>query len=138
MEFSRAEPPTIVQYLTYDLRAPRENGPWRFQGLLPDIVKHPQVFSPQGWLTAQHPASGKIVLVRSAGEPGETGPTDRAARQLDASCGSISSRLRVRDEGYAWKHRFLPQLRATLWRIEIREYDCDSSNSKQIYRIPQQ
>ena len=133
-----SDQPVFLFYLTYDLHAPRENGPWRFRGLLPDTVKHPQVFSPEGWLTARRPASGKIVLVRSAREPGDNAPVDQAARQLDASCGSISSRLRVRDEGYAWKHRFLPQLRAPLWRIEIREYDCDSSNSKQIYRIPPQ
>jgi len=58
------------------------------------------------------------------------------ARLLDQSCGSISSRLRMRDEGYKWKQRFFPQLGEPQWRIEIREYDCDSSNSKQIYRIP--
>jgi hypothetical protein len=133
-----SDQPAFLFYLTYDLHAPRENGPWRFEGLLPDAVKHPQVFSPEGWLAAQQPASGKIVLVRSPREPGDNAPVDQAARQLDASCGSISSRLRVRDEGYPWKHRFLPQLHSSLWRIEIREYDCDSSNSKQIYRIPAQ
>ncbi|HWZ56430.1 MAG TPA: hypothetical protein VNZ63_10190 [Verrucomicrobiae bacterium] len=133
-----SDQPAFLFYLTYDLHAPRENRPWRFEGLLPDAVKHPQVFSPEGWLSAQRPANRKIVLVRSAREPGDDAPVDQAARELDASCGSISSRLRVRDEGYAWKHRFLPQLRAPLWRIEIREYDCDSSNSRQIYRIPPQ
>jgi hypothetical protein len=133
-----SDQPAFLFYLTYDLRAPRENGPWRFEGLLPNAVKHPQVVSPEGWLTAQHPGGGKIVLVRSAREPGDDAPVDQAARELDASCGSISSRLRVRDEGYALKHRFLPQLHAPLWRIEIREYDCDSSNSRQIYRIPPQ
>lgn len=133
-----SDQPAFLFYLTYDLHAPGENGPWRFEGLLPDAVKHLQVFSPEGWLTTRPPANGKIVLVRSAQEPGENAPVDQAARELDASCGSISSRLRARDEGYAWKHRFVPQLRAPLWRIEIREYDCDSSNSKQIYRVPPQ
>jgi hypothetical protein len=133
-----SDQPAFLFYLTYDLHAPKENGPWRFDGLLPDAVKHPQVFSPEGWLTAQLPANGKVVLVRSAQEPGDNAPVDQTTRELDASCGSISSRLRARDEGYAWKHRFLPQLHAPLWRIEIREYDCDSSNSKQIYRVPPQ
>jgi hypothetical protein len=133
-----SDQPAFLFYLTYDLHAPRENGPWRFEGLLPDTVKHPQVFSPEGWLAARRSANGKVVLVRNAREPGDNAPVEQAARQLDTSCGSISSRLRVRDEGYAWKHRFLPQLHAPPWRIEIREYDCDSSNSKQIYRIPPQ
>jgi hypothetical protein len=133
-----SDQPSFLLYLTYDLHAPKENGPWRLEGLLPDAVRHPQVFSPEGWLAEQHSASGKLLLVRSAPEPGDNAPISQVARQLDASCGSISSRLRMRDDGYAWKHRFLPQLHAPLWRIEIREYDCDSSNSKQIYRIPRQ
>src|SRR5579863_935820 len=85
-----ADHPSFWLYLTYFLRVPSQNGPWRFEGLLPDTVKHPQVFSPDGWLTAQTPASGKIVLVRSAREPDDNAPVDQAARQLDASCGSIS------------------------------------------------
>jgi hypothetical protein len=57
---------------------------------------------------------------------------------LDQSCGSISSRLRMRDTGYAWKQRFFPNLGEPLWRIEIREYDCNATNSKQIYPLPAQ
>jgi hypothetical protein len=131
-----ADHPSFLVYLTYSLHVPRENRPWKFEGLVPDAVKHPQVFSPQEWLSARHPASGKILLVRSGSEPGENKAMDDAARQLDQSCGSISSRLRMRDDGYLWKQRLFPQSHAPLWRIEIREYDCDESNSKQIYRIP--
>jgi hypothetical protein len=77
-----------------------------------------------------------MILIRGGRDPGGNEPIDDAARQLDQSCGSILSRLRMRDEGYKWKQRFFPQLGEPQWRIEIREYDCDSSNSKQIYRIP--
>jgi len=77
-----------------------------------------------------------MILIRGGRDPGGNEPIDAVARQLDQSCGSILSRLRMRDEGYAWKQRFFPQLGEPQWRIEIREYDCDSSNSKQIYRIP--
>jgi hypothetical protein len=42
----------------------------------------------------------------------------------------------VRDEGYKWKERFFPQMHDPQWRIEIRQYDCDESDSKQIYRLP--
>jgi hypothetical protein len=131
-----ADHPSFLFYLTYILRVPKENGPWRFQGLLAETVKHPQVFSSGDWLAAGHPANGKILLIRTGHDAGGSDPIDVAEGQLDQSCGSISSRLRMRDEGYFWKRRFLPQLHAPMWRIEIREYDCDSSNSKQIYHIP--
>jgi len=128
--------PSFLLYLTYILRVPNQNGPWRFEGLLPETVNDPRVFSSVGWLAAGHPASGKMLLVRGGRDPGGNEPVDEVARQLDQACGSISSRLRMRDEGYAWKQRFFPELGEPQWRIEIREYDCDSSNSKQIYRIP--
>jgi len=128
--------PSFLLYLTYILRVPNQNGPWRFEGLLPETVRYPQVFSSAGWLGAGHPASGKILLVRGGSNSLWTASLDEASRRLDQSCGSISSRLRMRDEGYAWKQRFFPDLGEPQWRIEIREYDCDSSNSKQIYRIP--
>ena len=131
-----ADHPSFLFYLTYSLRVPNQNGPWRFEGSLPDSVTHPQVYSSLGWLGAGHPARGKMILVRGGRDPGGSGPIDESARQLDQSCGSISSRLRMRDEGYVWKQRFFPEWNEPLWRIEIREYDCDSSNSKQIYQIP--
>ncbi len=131
-----ADHPSFLFYLTYFLRVPSQNGPWKFEGLLPDSVRHPQVFSSTAWLAAGRQATGKMILVRGGRDPGGNQPIDEVARQLDRSCGSISSSLRMRDEGYAWKQRFFPQLGEPQWRIEIREYDCDSSNSKQIYHIP--
>jgi hypothetical protein len=131
-----ADHSSFLLYLTYFLRVPSQNGSWRFEGLLPDTVRHPQVYSPAGWLAAGHPTSGKMILIRGGRDSGGSDPIDDAARQLDQSCGSISSRLRMRDEGYKWKQRFFPQLREPQWRIEIREYDCDSSNTKQIYHLP--
>lgn len=128
--------PSFLLYLTYYLRVPKQNGLWTFEGVLPEAVMHPQVFSPQSWLAAGHPTSGKMLLVRAGSDSGGSEPVDLAVRQLDQSCGSISSRLRVRDEGYKWKQRFFPELHEPQWKIEIREYDCSESNSKQIYRIP--
>jgi hypothetical protein len=115
---------------------PPQNGPWRFEGLLPDAVTHPQVFSSQGWLDSGRPTHGKMVVVRAGRDAGGNEPVDRAVALLDQSCGSISSRLRARDSGYLWKQRFLPGVGDPLWRIEIREYDCNSTNSKQIYPLP--
>lgn len=131
-----ADHPSFLLYLTYDLRVPSQNGPWKFEGSLPDSVKHPLVFSPSGWLAAGQPPSGKILLVRGGRDPGGNGPIDKVAEQLDQSCGSITSNLRMRDQGYAWKQRIFPQLGEPQWRIEIRDYDCDSSKSKQVYPLP--
>jgi hypothetical protein len=133
-----ADHPSFLFYLTYYLHLPPQNGPWRFEGLLPDAVTHPQVFSSQGWLDAGHPTHGKMVVVRAGRDPGGNEPIDQAVTLLDQSCGSISSRLRTRDSGYLWKQRFLPKLGDPLWRIEIREYDCNATNSKQIYPLPSQ
>jgi len=131
-----ADHPSFLFYLTYFLRVPAQSGPWKFEGLLPVAVTHPQVYSSAGWLAAGHPPSGKMMLIRAGRDPGGEGPVDTVVRQLDQSCGSISSRLRMRDEGYAWKQRFFPLLGEPQWRIEIREYDCNSTNSKQIYPLP--
>ena len=130
-----ADHPSFSFYLTYLLRVPNQKGPWKFEGSLPETVRQPQVFSSRDWLAAGHPISGKMILIRGGRDPGDL-PIDDVVRQLDQTCGSISSRLRMRDEGYVWKQRFFPHLGEPQWRIEIREYDCDSSNSKQIYRIP--
>jgi hypothetical protein len=131
-----ADHPSFLFYLTYYLHLPPQNGPWRFEGLLPDAVTHPQVFSSQGWLDSGRPTHGKMVVVRAGRDAGGNEPVDRAVALLDQSCGSISSRLRARDSGYLWKQRFLPGAGDPLWRIEIREYDCNSTNSKQIYPLP--
>jgi len=131
-----ADHPSFLFYLTYLLRVPPQNGPWKFEGLLPDAVKHPQVYSPEGWLAAGHPSSGTMILVRGGRDPGGDEPIDQVVHLLDQACGSISSRLRMRDEGYKWKQRFFPQLGEPMWRIEIREYDCNSTNSKQVYPLP--
>src|ERR1700722_3356322 len=133
-----ADHPSFFFYLTYYLRLPIQNVPWRFEGLLPDSVTHPQVFSPQGWLNAGHPTHGKMMVIRAGRYLSGTDPIDQAINQLDQSCGSISSRLRMRDTGYAWKQRFFPNLGEPLWRIEIREYDCNATNSKKIYPLPSQ
>lgn len=125
-----SDEPAFLLYMTYNLHVPRQSGPWKFEGLLPDQVSHPSVFSSERWLAVSHPATGKVLLIRRGPEPGETGSIDEAAQKLDAACGSISSRLRMRDDGYTWKQRYLPQLRDPLWRIEVREYDCGPESSK--------
>jgi hypothetical protein len=131
-----ADHPSFRLYLTYDLQAPRQAGPWRFEGLVPDPVPYPNVFLPEGWVAAGYPINRKMILIRGGNDPGGNMPIDEAARRLDQACSSISSRLRMRDDGYKWKQRFFPELGEPLWRIEIREYECGSSSSQEIYHVP--
>lgn len=130
-----ADHPSFLFYLTYNLRVPRRNGLWTFEGVLPDTVRDPRVFSPDDWLMAGHPMSGHMIVVRGGRDPGNL-PIDDAARQLDQACGSISSQLRMRDEGYKWKQRFFPDWGEPQWRIEIREYDCGASNPNPAGQAP--
>lgn len=131
-----ADHPSFRLYLTYDLQAPQGVRPWRFEGLVPDPVPYSQVFLPQTWLAAGYPMNRKMLLIRGGRDPGGNMPIDEAARHLDQACSSISSRLRMRDDGYQWKQRLFPELGEPLWRIEIREYECGSSGSQEIYHIP--
>jgi hypothetical protein len=127
---------SFLFYLTYDLQVPKTSGEWKFKGTVGDRVKDPRVYYSADWLAAGRPIGRKMILVRGGDEPGGRKLFDDVVSQLGQQCSSISSRLRMRDEGYAWKQRFYPELGEPLWRIEIREYDCEPSGSKQIYPIP--
>ena len=128
--------PSLFAYLTYILHAPEGTTPWRFQGLLPEQVRHPQVKSPQDWLASGHPVGSSMIWIRGAGDRQSNAPMDDAAANLGRACGTQTSRLTMRDPGYAWKQRFFPEWDEPQWRIEIREYDCSSSSSQEIFQIP--
>jgi len=132
-----ADHPSALLYLTYSLRVPNQTAPWRFAGWVTDAGDNPKVYGSVGWLDSGHPTSRRMILIRGGRDPGGNGQVDMEERQLDQACSSITSRLMMRDQGYAWKQRFFPQLGEPQWRIEIREYDCGASSSKQIYVIPQ-
>ena len=123
-------------YMTYVLHAPQGSAPWKFVGLLPDQVQHPQVKSPQDWLAAGHPVGPSMIWIHGAGDPPSDAPMEEAAAELGRSCGAQTSRLTVRDSGYVWKQRFFPEWDEPQWRVEIREYDCSSSSSQEIFQIP--
>jgi hypothetical protein len=131
-----ANNPSFFFYLSYDLRVPDNGATWNFAGVLPDDVHHPHVVSADEWLASGRPLATTMVLVRGVADPLTQGPMDDAAHQLGQSCGTQTSRLMMRDDGYAWKQRFFPGASGLPWRIEVREYDCASTNSKQIFRIP--
>jgi hypothetical protein len=128
--------PSLFFYLTYILHAPEGTTPWKFAGLLPDQVNHPQVKSPQQWLASGHPIGPGMIWIRGVGDPKMNGPMEETAAELGRSCGAQTSRLTMRDPGYAWKKRFFPEMDEPQWRIEIREYDCSPTGSQEIFQIP--
>jgi hypothetical protein len=128
--------PSFYFYLTYILRAPNGGMDWKFAGVLPDSVRYPHVMSADEWMAAGHPFAPSIVLIRGMADPQTQGEMDGAARELDQVCGARTSRLMMRDDGYAWKQRFFPRLGELPWRIEVREYDCAPAMSPEIYPLP--
>ena len=132
-----ANNPSFFFYLTYSLRVPSNGTKWKFAGLLPDEVRHPHVTSADEWIASGHPLATTMIWVRGMADPQTQGPMDDAAQELGQSCGAQTSRMMMRDEGYLWKQRFFPGPSGLLWRIEVREYDCASTNSKEIFHIPQ-
>jgi len=131
-----ANSPTLFLYLTYLLHAPDGSTPWKFVGPLPDQVRHPQVKSPEEWLSAGHPVGPSMVWIRGMGDPKTDGPMDEAAQELGRACGTQTSRLMMRDPWYEWKQRMFPEMKVLQWRIEVREYDCPPAGSPEIFHIP--
>lgn len=133
-----ANNPSFFFYLTYILRVPESGLSWKFAGMLPDQVLHPQVKSPEQWLAAGHPFAPSMIWVRGMGGQITEGPMEQAAQELDHGCGARTSRLIMRDEGYKWKQRIFPERDELPWRIEVREYDCSFASSDPILRVPAQ
>jgi hypothetical protein len=131
-----ANNPSFFFYLTYILRVPDQGADWKFAGMLPDSVRYPNAISADEWLASGHPFAPTVVWIRGMADPQTEGPMDAAAHELDQTCGARVSRLMMRDQGFAWKQKFFPRLGELPWRIEVREYDCASATSPEIFRIP--
>jgi len=123
-------------YLTYALRPPTNLAAVNFAGLLPDTLHHSGVSSAEKWLSSGHTLAPTMIWIHGPGSPESEGPMNAVAEELDHGCGSRVSRLMARDAGVAWKQHFLPQSSVAQWLIEVREYDCTSSNSQEIYKLP--
>ncbi len=131
-----ANNPSFFFYMTYILRVPEQGADWKFAGMLPDTVRYPNVMSADEWLASGHPFAPTVIWIRGMADPQTEEPMTAAAKQLDQSCGARVSRLTMRDQGFQWKQKFFPQLGELQWRIEVREYDCASATSPEIFRIP--
>jgi hypothetical protein len=131
-----ANNPSFFFYLTYILRVPDQGANWKFMGILPDSVHIPNVMSADEWLASGKPYAPAVTWIRGVADAQTVGPMDNAAQQLDKTCGARTSRLMTRDPGYVWKEKFFPQRIDRPWRIEVRDYDCLSATSPEIYPIP--
>jgi dolichyl-phosphate-mannose-protein mannosyltransferase len=131
-----ADNPSFLFYLTYTLPAPQSSSPWKFLGLLPEQILDPHVKFPEQWLAAGHPISPAMVWIRGVGGARTVEPMDASADQLGRSCGAQTSRMTMRDSGYEWKKRIFPEAVELQWRIEVRDYDCTSTESQQIFQFP--
>ena len=131
-----ANNPSFFFYLTYVLRVPDQGANWKFAGVLPDSVRYPNVMSADEWMASGHPFAPTILWIHGMADPQTEGPMNAAEHELDQACGARISRLMMRDLGFAWKQKFFPRPGESPWRIEVREYDCASATSPEIFRIP--
>ncbi|MGH9680612.1 MAG: hypothetical protein ACRD4Y_11740, partial [Candidatus Acidiferrales bacterium] len=123
-------------YLTYALRSPTAANGTVLEGLLPDWIHDSHVMSANEWNSSDHSRAPVMIWVYGSDHPATEAAMDSAAKNLDQNCGSRTSRLMDRDPGFAWKQRFLPRMAQAQWLIEIREYDCSSTNSREVFPIP--
>ncbi len=130
----------LLFYLTYALRVPTSTPSTKFDGFIPDSAQWPNVWMPDQWLSSAHPNQPTMLWIRGTGDiPSDGGiakSLNDAADTLDRSCGSRQSRLMMPDRGFLWKQKYLRETPSEVWRIEIRQYDCGSPNSIEIYPIP--
>jgi hypothetical protein len=130
----------LLFYLTYALRVPTSAQPKQFEGLIPNSAQWPNVTTPDQWLSSGHPILPTMIWIRGPVDSRSAGSTAKsladAGNTLDTNCGARQSRLMMPDRGYLWKQKYLRETPEEIWRIEIRQYDCASSNSIEIYPIP--
>jgi dolichyl-phosphate-mannose-protein mannosyltransferase len=114
-------------YLTYALRPSQSNSHWHFTGALPRQVQYLFVWDPEQWEQAGRPAPASALWIRGSSPPEEAAAMNDAGEKLSAQCGDRITRYLVRDTGYIWKQRFVPNFSGPAWRIEIRQYLCGQS-----------
>jgi len=114
-------------YLTYTLKPSQSNSRWHFTGALPRQVQYPSVWDPEQWEAAGHPTPATVLWIRGSSPPDELAAMNDVGEKLSAQCGDRITRYLVRDTGYAWKQRFVPNFSGPAWRIEIRQYLCQQS-----------
>lgn len=133
-----ANSPSFFLYLTYSLHVPAEQGAWKLEGFLPDQIQDSHVLSPIEWAVTGRAVTPKMTWIRGMNGPYGIASMDSVAQYLDHNCGSRSSRLMMRDTGFALKQKLFPELGESPWRIEVRDYDCGPASSQEIYPIPAQ
>jgi hypothetical protein len=119
--------PSFFFYLTYALQVPPSDSRWRFSGVLPEGVTHPQVWEPEAWQAAGRPLHPLVFWVRGMPGPEQGTPMAAAAEWLDTHCPGGTVHYLARDPSYQSKQKFAPQIDQLLWRIETHLYACEPS-----------
>jgi hypothetical protein len=123
--------PAFFFYLTYFTDKAATHREPDFQGIYPAWRSHPQIFAPDQWLEARYPTAPKVLLVKGVSDPSYWKPTAEAQRWLDSTCILRDVQKRVPDAGAALKEKYFPRKGQLEWRIEVREYACDSVSIQQ-------
>jgi len=115
--------PAFFFYLTY-LLPPAEAKSQPFSGLLPDSVRRANVYTPQQWLEANHPAGAAMLFAKGVHYGMPEAPIADTQNWLDQNCLLQSDERFVPDAGKALKDRYAPQAAQPVWRVEVRQYTC--------------
>jgi 4-amino-4-deoxy-L-arabinose transferase-like glycosyltransferase len=111
--------PSFLFYLSYAIASGERHGPRPLEAL-----PHPNVYSPEDWISAGRPLKPVMNLVIGVPVYGPSDPLRGAEAWLDSHCRLESDNRELRDSGYAFKQRFFPQLGEPEWRVETRRYAC--------------
>jgi hypothetical protein len=123
-------------YLTIALRSPVPQRAATPEGLLPDTLRYPNVMSIEQWTVSDRKKASTLIWIHEAGNPDTENAMQNVADDFDKACGARTSRLLARDAGFNWKERYAPSRATARWLIEVREYDCASSNTQEIFPLP--
>ena len=116
--------PSFFFYLTYSLMQQNPADGAHFQGVLPEMVRHPGVYNPVEWVREGRPVGPSTLVVKGLNFPEPPVGIDEAMQWLDTHCRVEDEQQLVRDQGVVWKHRFAPSIPQPEWRIQVKRYAC--------------
>ena len=116
--------PSFFCYLTYDLPADNPPGSGKIWGILPNTVRHSNVFTPEQWLQEGRPMAHNLLVVNGMHFDIPDEPSRQAENLIESACMLKSDRRLVYDAGAKWKRKFAPEMGERDWRVEVRSYSC--------------
>jgi hypothetical protein len=125
--------PSFFLYLTYDLglAGATEHERQRFEGFLGKSLHARNVFAMEDWVDRPSAPTGEVVLVRGV-QFSAPGTAERAEEILTGQCKPAGVIKLYRDPGYEIKQRVFPTLQQPEWRVEVRRYECNPLDSREL------